>query len=205
LKGANFFNLLLLYRKNILGAYKMSDYFDNYFKVIDEKSRAIDYKELVSASELADKANKDGGKIIIVGNGGSAAIASHVTIDFTKAAGMRAICFNESSLLTCFANDYGYENWVAKALEFYADKNDMVFLISSSGTSKNITNGARQAKEMGLSTVTLSGLSSENELRTLGDVNLWIDSTQYNVVEIVHQTWILSIIDYLINNKEIDC
>ena len=179
----------------------MSDFFNNYFNVIDEKSKSIDYKELISASELANNANKDGGKIIIVGNGGSAAIASHVSVDFTKAAGMRATCFNESSLITCFANDYGYENWVARALEFYADKNDMVFLISSSGGSKNITNGARQAKEMGLPVVTLSGFFLENELRTLGDVNLWVDSTQYNVVEIVHQTWILSIIDYLINNK----
>ena len=179
----------------------MSDFFNNYFNVIDEKSKSIDYKELILASELADKTNKDGGKIIIVGNGGSAAIASHVSVDFTKAAGMRSICFNESSLITCFANDYGYENWVARALEFYADKNDMVFLISSSGSSKNITNGARQAKEMRLSVVTLSGFSPENELRTLGNVNLWVDSTQYNVVEIVHQTWILSIIDYLISNK----
>ena len=179
----------------------MSEFFDNYFNIIDEKSRSIDTKDLILASELAEKANKDGGKIIIVGNGGSAAIASHVSVDFTKAAGMKATCFNESSLITCFANDYGYENWVARALEFYADKNDMVFLISSSGTSKNITNGARQAKEMGLSVVTLSGFSPENELRTLGNVNLWVDSTQYNVVEIVHQTWILSIIDYLISNK----
>jgi D-sedoheptulose 7-phosphate isomerase len=179
----------------------MSDFFNNYFNVIDEKSKSIDYKELILASELADKTNKDGGKIIIVGNGGSAAIASHVSVDFTKAAGMRATCFNESSLITCFSNDYGYENWVARALEFYADKNDMVFLISSSGGSKNITNGARQAKEMGLPVVTLSGFSLENELRTLGNVNLWVDSTQYNVVEIVHQTWILSVVDYLISNK----
>jgi len=179
----------------------MSNYFNNYFSLIDEKCKSIDYQELILVSELADKANKDGGKIIIVGNGGSAAIASHVSIDFTKAAGMRAISFNESSLITCLSNDYGYENWVARALEFYADKNDLVFLISSSGQSKNITNGARQAKEMGLSTVTLSGFSSDNELRTLGDLNLWIDSAQYNVVEVVHQTWILSIIDYIISNK----
>ena len=179
----------------------MDDFFNNYFNVIDEKNRSIDYKKLISASELADNANKDGGKIIIVGNGGSAAIASHVSVDFTKATGMIATCFNESSLITCFANDYGYENWVARAIESYANKNDMVFLISSSGGSKNITNGARQAKEMGLPVVTLSGFSPENELRTLGNVNLWVDSTQYNVVEIVHQTWILSIIDYLIRNK----
>ena len=62
-----------------------------------------------------------------------AAMASHVTVDFTKAAGMRAINFNEADLLTCFANDYGYEHWVAKALEFYADEDDLVILISSGG------------------------------------------------------------------------
>ena len=185
----------------LLTTKNMSDFFNNYFNVIDGKSRTIDYKELVQASELLEKANKSGGKIIIVGNGGSAAIASHVTIDFTKAAGMRATCFNESSLLTCFSNDYGYENWVARALEFYADKYDLVLLISSSGESKNITNGARQAKKMGLSIITLSGFSSENELRSLGDVNLWVDSTQYNIIEIIHQTWILSIVDYVVSNK----
>ena len=179
----------------------MSVYFYNYFSIIDEKSKSIGYKELILASELVENANKNGGKIIIVGNGGSAAIASHASIDFTKSAGMRAISFNESSLLTCFSNDYGYESWVARALEFYGEKNDIAFLISSSGQSKNITNGARQAIEMGLSTVTLSGFSSENELRTLGDLNLWVDSTQYNVIEIVHQTWILSIVDYLISKK----
>ncbi len=68
-----------------------------------------------------------------MGNVGSAAIASHASIDFTKSAGIRGITFNESSLLTCFSNDSGYENWVARALQFYADKNDLVFLISSSG------------------------------------------------------------------------
>ena len=73
--------------------------------------------------------NKKGGKLIIVGNGGSSAIASHASVDFTKAAGIRAVNFNESDLLTCFSNDYGYENWVKKALEFYVDKDDIVILI----------------------------------------------------------------------------
>ena len=75
-------------------------------------------------------------------------MASHVTVDFTKAAGIRAVNFNEADLLTCFANDYGYENWVAKALEFYADEGDLaMILISSSGQSPNMLNGAKQAKE----------------------------------------------------------
>ena len=77
-------------------------------------------------------------------------MASHVAVDFTKAAGIRAINFNEADLLTCFANDYGYENWVVKALEFYADEGDLVILVSSSGQSPNMLNGAKQAKEMKL-------------------------------------------------------
>ena len=80
-------------------------------------------------------------------------------------------------------------------------KNDMVILISSSGRSKNIINGARKAKKMGLPLITFSGFSSKNQLRDIGDVNLWIDSTRYNIVEIVHQTWMLSVIDNIIENK----
>jgi D-sedoheptulose 7-phosphate isomerase len=77
----------------------------------------------------------------------------------------------------------------------------MLILISSSGQSKNILNAARKAKEMKLPLVTFSGFSSENRLKELGDVNLWIDSSKYNIVENVHQIWILSIIDYLIENN----
>ena len=77
-------------------------------------------------------------------------------------------------------------------------KNDMVILISSSGESENIINGAKKAKDMGLLLITLSGFSAKNHLRQLGDINLWINSSKYNIVEIVHQNWILSIIDFLI-------
>ena len=128
-------------------------------------------------------------------------MASHVTVDFTKGAGIRAVNFNEADLLTCFANDYGYEFWVAKALEFYADSGDLAILISSSGQSPNMLNGAKQAKEMNLSTITLSGFRSDNLLKTLGDVNLWVDSTSYNIVEMTHHVWLVAIIDYLIDQK----
>ena len=112
----------------------------------------------------------------MVGNGGSASIASHLAVDFTKAAGVRSITFNESSLLTCFGNDYGYQNWVKKALEFYADKQDLIILISSSGNSKNIINGAKKAKEMNCKLVTFSGFSEDNGLNNLGDLNFWVNS-----------------------------
>jgi len=180
----------------------MKNYFNEYFNTINCGMQAIDVELLISISKKIKEVKANNGKVIIVGNGGSAAIASHVSIDFTKAAQIRSVTFNESSLLTCFSNDYGYDRWVEKALDFYADKQDMVILISSSGQSKNIINGAIKAKDMGLPLVTLSGFSSKNNLRELGDINLWIDSTEYNIIEIVHQTWILSIIDYIISNNK---
>ena len=174
------------------------NYFSNYFDHLHNRLQTTNTEDLRQAAQLALTANQQKRKIICVGNGGSAAMASHVTVDFTKAAGMRAINFNEADLLTCFANDYGYEHWVAKALEFYADKGDLVILISSSGQSPNMLNGAKQAKEMQLPLVTLSGFRADNPLRTLGDVNLWIDSTAYNIVEMTHHIWLLAVVDYLI-------
>ncbi len=142
-----------------------------------------------------------GGKVILVGNGGSAAMAAHVSVDLTKAAGIRAVTFNEADLLTCFANDYGYENWVTEALKAYADPKDLVVLISSSGKSPNITNGAKTARAMGLGIITLSGFAADNPLRTLGDVNLWCDSTSYNFVEMTHHIWLLAAVDKVIADK----
>ena len=130
-------------------------------------------------------------------------MASHVAVDFTKAAGIRAINFNEADLITCFANDYGYEHWVAKALEAYADPGDLAILISSSGKSPNIVKGAEKAKKIGVSVITVSGFLSANPLSKLGDLNLWVDSTEYNIVEMTHHVWLVAVIDYLIETKEI--
>ncbi|MDZ4341098.1 MAG: SIS domain-containing protein, partial [Candidatus Binatia bacterium] len=132
----------------------------------------------------------------------SAAMASHVAVDLTKAAGVRAINFNEADLLTCLANDYGYEHWVEKALDFYADEGDLVILISSSGKSPNIVNGARRAHELKLRVITLSGFSPDNPLRALGEVNLWADSMAYNIVEMTHHIWLLALVDKLVVDSE---
>ena len=125
-------------------------------------------------------------------------MASHVAVDLTKFLKIRAVNFNEANLLTCFGTDYGYENWVSEALKAYAIKGDLVILISSSGQSKNILNGATIAKKMGLKLVTLSGLKSNNPLRKMGHINLWADCKVYNMVEMIHHIWLLSLVDYLI-------
>ena len=143
-----------------------------------------------------------GGKVIVVGNGGSAAIASHVAVDLTKAARVRAINFNEADLITCFGNDYGYENWIAKALEFYSDAGDVAVIISSSGQSQNVVIGAKAARDLGLQVVTLSGFRADNPLRAIGDLNLWVNSESYNIVETTHQSWLLAVIDRLVETGQ---
>ena len=183
---------------------KAFDYFPRYFETIFQRIKSIDSAELEQAAKMVSVAHQKGKKIVIVGNGGSAAMASHVTVDFTKAAGIRAINFNEADLITCFANDYGYEHWVAKALEAYSDSGDMAILISSSGKSQNILNGAKKAKNLGLSVITVSGFFPDNPLRKLGDLNLWVDSAEYNIVEMTHHVWLVAIIDYLIETKGIE-
>lgn len=185
-----------------LGAHTTSaTFFSDYSNSIASICRAADDKVLASVADLVIETDGASKKVIIVGNGGSAGIASHVAVDFAKAAKVRAINFNEAGLLTCFSNDYGYDQWVVEALSIYADVGDLAILISSSGKSPNVIAGARKAKEMGLRVVTLTGFNGNNQLRTLGDINLWADSSNYNFVEMAHHIWLVAIVDYVIAGK----
>jgi D-sedoheptulose 7-phosphate isomerase len=171
----------------------LKDYYDKLHKLM----LALDLAAFNSLVQVFLNTNNAGGKIILAGNGGSAAISSHVAVDLTKAAGIRATNFSDADLITCFSNDYGYEYWLENALKFYADKNDVVVLISSSGQSINMVNAAKYAVNRGLKLVTLTGFSRSNPLKELGQINLWVNSTSYNHVETVHQTWLLSIVDHI--------
>jgi D-sedoheptulose 7-phosphate isomerase len=178
------------------------EFFKNYFELLSEKLVAIEESQLEEAVEMIKTTMANQRKVIIVGNGGSAAMSSHVAVDLTKNAGIRAINFNEADLLTCFANDYGYEHWVSQALKFYADKGDLVILISSSGSSKNILNGAATARELGLRIITFSGFKPDNPLKKLGDINFYVDSRGYNIVEMAHHVWLVALVDRIIGKIE---
>ncbi len=179
----------------------MNHYLNQYFDKIHGGCLSIDEKNFIKASNLVARAKVEGKKVLIVGNGGSAAMASHVTVDLVKVAGVRAVNFNEADLITCFANDYGYENWVSQAIESYGDVDDVLIAISSSGMSKNIINAVRKAGELGIKTITLSGFNPDNRLRGIGDVNFWVDSSEYNTVEMVHHIWLLAMVDSLVLGK----
>ena len=142
------------------------------------------------------------GKVLIAGNGGSAAIADHCAGDFTKNAGVRTLSFAGSPWISCLANDYGYEEWVSKSLEMHADPDDLVILLSSGGRSENILRAAHRARALGLLIVTFSGFAYDNPLRSLGDLNFWVGSKAYNVVEMTHQIWLLAVCDAIIGSAE---
>lgn len=177
-------------------------FFENYFAQISKHSKGVDVNLLEAAANSICDVSKRGGKVIIAGNGGSAAIASHVSVDLTKNARIRAINFNEADLITCFANDFGYENWVAKAIEFYSDAQDLIILISSSGCSKNMVNAALKAKKLGLKLITFTGFDIENSLKQLGDINFWVDNKAYNIVEMTHHIWLVAIVDKIVGKTK---
>ena len=160
-------------------------------------------QKLAEVTDLLKIIHSKENKALIFGNGGSAAIASHFSVDLTKNAGLRCVNFNEADLITCFANDYGFEHWVEKAVDFYGDAGDLLIVISSSGSSKNMLNGVKAARNGNFrAVVTLSGFGENNPLRQLGDINLWINSRAYNFVENIHQIWLLAIVDLIIGNRE---
>ena len=182
-----------------------NDWFRDYFRRYEETILRTDVTpQLVALAELVEKKGKQGARFFFAGNGASASIASHAAVDFTKQVGIKAYDFNEPNFITALSNDYGYENWVGKALEFRAETGDVLVLISSSGKSPNILSAAKQAKSMGLVLVTFSGFAADNPLRLAGDINFWVDSRAYNIVECTHMIWLMAAVDYSLGKAEYD-
>ena len=171
------------------------DYFKNYFEEQSKLLKQINTDNLIKASKIISNVKKN--KIILIGNGGSAAICGHMATDFSKCHGIRAINFASDSFLTCFSNDYGYKNWAKKALEIFCDKNDIVILISSSGESDNIILAADYCKNNRVKLITMTGFIKGNRLNKYGNINFWVDSKTYNHIEMTHHIILTSICDYI--------
>lgn len=137
-------------------------------------------------------------EIIILGNGGSNAISSHIAEDYTKALGKKSICFSDAARLTCYANDYGYENAFVQFLKEFSTNNSLVILISSSGNSVNILKCAEYCKTKNIKYIILSGFDKNNKLNSehteTALLSFWIDSKDYGVVECAHEIILHSII-----------
>lgn len=127
-----------------------------------------------------------GNKVMLIGNGGSAAIVSHFHNDLTKAVGVRALVFNEQPLLMALANDEGYASVFERPLEVWAEPGDVLIAVSSSGASENILRAAHTALRHDMTVITLTGFEHSNPLRQLGHVNFYVPSHHYGLVEQSH-------------------
>ena len=136
-------------------------------------------------------------KIIILGNGGSNSVASHISQDYVKFHNKKSIVFSDPSMLTCFINDFGMEKAFQKFLEFHADQDTLIILISSGGESKNIINCSKYCEKNNLPYGILTGFNSKNTLRRISKNAIWdyyINSSDYGIVECVHQIFLHGVV-----------
>lgn len=148
-------------------------------------------------TRVLSELRESGGKIMFVGNGGSASIASHMVVDFSKNAGLPALSFNDGVVMSALSNDEGYEDVFARQVGFYARPDDVLIAISSSGNSQNIVNAVETARENGCHVITMSGFAADNALRQLGDFNLYVPSGEYGFVEIAHLSLCHALVDLM--------
>lgn len=141
---------------------------------------------------------ESGKKIYIYGNGGSAGIASHIAIDLTKAISKPSLTFTDPSLVTCFSNDFGFEQYVVECIRNFVSQDDVVILISSSGASANVVNSAKYCFENKIPYLSLSGFNQDNPLRKLrSDGHFHVNSQNYNVVETMHFLFLIAVIEQM--------
>ncbi len=180
----------------------VSSYFDEFSRVLNTV-RVSDSGGLPLALETgfewvadaARTAHAAGNKVVLIGNGGSAAVASHHAIEFLKNGGIRALALNDPAALTALSNDFGYANVFSEQLKVQGVPGDLLIAISSSGQSVNILKAVETARSLGMKVTTLSGFQPDNLLRGRGDVNFYVNSNQYGFVEIAHHALIQAILD----------
>jgi D-sedoheptulose 7-phosphate isomerase len=150
-------------------------------------------KQIVQAVDLI----KQHKRIFFIGNGGSNAICSHMMEDWAKVLKYESFSFTDPALITCFANDYGYENAMVEWLKVYFKPGDLLVAISSSGNSPNINNAVDYVNTVTKNIITLSGFKPNNKLAKKGKINFYLDSNSYGIVECYHQTILHAILDII--------
>ena len=167
------------------------NHFQIFFNDYEIKNNIIKCVELI-------KDNPSNRRIFFIGNGGSNSICSHMMEDFAKILRIPTFSFSDPALITCFSNDYGYENAMKEWISIHLNPDDILISISSSGESKNIINATSFAKDKNIKIITLTGFNTSNTLKKMGDINFYLNSNSYGIVECFHQTILHIILDTLI-------
>jgi D-sedoheptulose 7-phosphate isomerase len=170
--------------------------------ITDKENNNLVFDEAIeTAVNNIIQCKKTAKKLIFIGNGASASIASHMATDFWKNGNVRALAFNDASGLTCISNDFGYKHVFEKPVEMFSNSGDILVAISSSGRSENILRAAKAAKANNLKIITLSGFSEDNPLRIMGDINFYIPSDSYGHIEVLHHSICHCLVDTIIKVK----
>lgn len=155
--------------------------------VTDKSGRILTLDEggELAVRMLLDSRNKSK-KVMLVGNGGSAALVSHMQNDICKAVNTKGLVFTEQPLMMALANDEGYDVVFERPIYLWAEPEDLLVAVSSSGSSRNILKGGQAAVKKGCRIITFTGFSSDNPLRGMGDLNFYVSSDMYGYVENAH-------------------
>ena len=183
----------------------MDDYIETLKKVLSQVrisnknlDKTITYEDMISEIvKVMVSAKKSRNKVFFIGNGGSAGIALHMAADYQKTAGIKTQTFYDPTLLTCLANDYGYEYVFSKPLALHAEPGDVLIAISSSGESQNILNAVKAAAEHKCTILTFTGFKRNNTLQQAGDINVYVPIEEYGIVESVHNLILQQVIDVI--------
>lgn len=171
-------------------------YYNEHYTQIFENA-AMQQQFLKVAADLETKK-----RIFFIGNGGSMGICSHMMEDYGKIGRFQTFAFSDAALITCYANDYGYEQAMAEWLKLHFEAGDVLVAISSSGNSANILNAVQVANEKGGDVITFSGFDVSNRLNGMGKYNFHIPARNYGVVECFHQVMLHVILDEIAQNKK---
>lgn len=182
----------------------MNGYIKNMLNVLENTTLVYEHQSIYEIDIATEQLVKiftlhkeQGSNIFFIGNGGSSAIASHMTADFMKNGGMNTYSLYDNALTTCMGNDYGYEYVFSRPLEFLIREGDLLVAISSSGNSANIVNAIQVAKEKHAEVLTLTGFKEDNQAKQLGDYNLYVPCMEYGIVESIHNLILQEIVDII--------
>lgn len=165
---------------------------------VRDKKKCADYSEGITLLlEKFTEHKKNGSSVFFIGNGGSSAIAGHMTADFMKNGGMKTYSLYDNAVTTCMGNDYGYEYIFSRPLEFLLNPGDLLVAISSSGNSRNICSAIETAGSRDVEVITFTGFRPDNQAKQMGAVNVYVPSEKYGIVESVHNLVLQQIVDLI--------
>ena len=164
--------------------------FDEYIETLKSAHMEVEFFKF-------QKAFYTHSRIIILGNGGSNSVASHISQDYMKFHGKRVSILSDPSMITMLTNDFGYEFAYQKFLEYYVERDTLVIIMSSGGESPNMLKCVDWCEDNKISYGVLTGFESDNTIRGEASNALWnyhIASNSYGVVECVHQIFLHGVV-----------